>query len=358
MYIFISHGSSGTSFLKKLSGLLIRTFLLFMSAVPFVSCFRGEGDYHEEADRFLAGMPAGLQDRQCAAIRKALVFPQYDVNDLQEVRKARNATVWSDSRVAVTPLLGDTLMVYVPVDRTDNPLPLLVYFHGGGWVIGSNASCSRFCGELAATGKAVVVSVEYPLAPEHPFPEGLEYCSSALTYVMENASSWGSAPELVSLGGDSSGGNLALTVTLSRIRNGLALPRSLVLFYPVVSAWADGSRSWKNYGRGYGLDAEIMNAFNDAYCHGGADPRKDALISPSLADDKELSLLPPVLFIAAERDILHDQGRDFCRRLLHLDVPVSRSVLLGSVHLFITVPGQDSAFREAVRASSEFLETP
>ena len=256
----------------------------------------------------------------------------------------------------VIQMMGDTLMVHSPAIRGERPLPLLVYLHGGGWVIGSNASCSRFCGELAATGKAVVVSVGYPLAPEHPFPEGMEFCSSALDYIMEHASSWGSAPELVSLGGDSSGGNLALSVTLSRIRKGQELPRSLVLFYPVVSAWDDGTPSWNTYGSGFGLDSDLMDAFNDAYCISGHDSREEALISPSLAEDSELSLIPPSLFIAAERDILHDQGLDFCRRIIELGVSVDRRTLSGTVHLFITVPGQESAFRESVRAAEEFLK--
>mgnify|MGYP001107862181 CR=1 FL=1 len=127
---------------------------------------------------------------------------------------------------------------------------ILLFFHGGGWVLGGIGSCARFCAELAAAGHVLVLAADYRLAPEHPFPQGLDDCMRAVETALRRASEWGGSPERVSVGGDSSGGNLALAVALRRRAEGLPPLRSLVLFYPVVTARADGSASWKRYGQG------------------------------------------------------------------------------------------------------------
>ena len=228
-------------------------------------------------------------------------------------------------------------------------MPLLIYLHGGGWTIGSLNSCGRFCDRMAATGQMKVLAVDYRLAPEHPFPQGLSDCKAAVTYALEHAETLGIDTANISIGGDSSGGNLALATALAPECHGRIA--ALLLFYPVTKAFADGSASWNAYGNGYGLDAEIMEAFNASYLVGGADAR-DHRISPGLAPDSLLQLLPPTLLIAAERDILRDQGKAFARRLPQR---IRRIEFPGAVHLFITVAGQPTAFGHAVRLASEFL---
>ena len=316
-------------------------------------------DYQEQADRFLKKMPAGLQDRQCAAIQQAL---EGELLPLQQVRKGRNTLTPVPETVQATEVTP-TLRLYQPKERKNEVLPLLVYLHGGGWTIGSIHSCARYCGELAATGEVMVLAVEYRLAPEYPYPCGLTDCVEAVEYARAHAKEWGSDPSLVSVGGDSSGGNLALATALRLQQEQKAVPHSLVLYYPVVSSWNDQSESWKKYARGAALDAPLMDAFNRAYCEGvkGAlqeDAHQNALISPSVATDEALSKLPKILLIAAERDILHDQGQQFAERLQTLGVAVERRVLPGSVHLFVTVVGQEKAFREAVHSAEGFLKLP
>ena len=313
-------------------------------------------DFTADADRFLSSMSRDLQQRQERAIRRAI---DGDITSLQQVRAGRNTDAAKHPAVEVEEI-SPVLRLYVPRQRSEEPLPLLVYLHGGGWTIGSIRSCARFCTELAATGQVIVLAVEYRLAPEHPFPAGLDDCVEAVRTARLRASEWGSSTGMVSVGGDSSGGNLALATALRLVALGEEVPRSLVLFYPVVSAWNDGSYSWQKYERGAALDGSLMEAFNEAYCRGSGeqiniDPHRNMFVSPSVAPDSLLSRFPPTMLIAAERDILCSQGKKFADRLRMLGVDIYYKLFVGSVHLFITVPGQEKAFHQAVEKTASFL---
>ena len=303
-----------------------------------------------EADSFLTHMPEGLQQRQTAAILQAIGG---DNTALESVRHARNASPEISPNVNMR-MLSPTLRLYEPAGSDEGrqkPLPLLIYLHGGGWTIGSLNSCGHFCDCMAATGRMKVLAADYRLAPEHPFPQGLSDCTAAVAYAREHAEALGIDTTQVSVGGDSSGGNLAIATALApECRGRIA---ALLLFYPVTKAFPDGSSSWNAYGNGYGLDADIMEAFNASYLVGGADVR-DHRISPGLAPDSLLRQLPPTLLIAAGRDILRDQGKAFARQLPR---QVRRIEFPGAVHLFITVAGQPTAFGHAVRLATEFIET-
>lgn len=330
------------------------------------------GSMKAQADSFLRKMPANLQTVQRLAIEKAIAGHPAE---LEKVRHARNGEIPLSEQVeAFDPTPG--LRLYRPKGRSgQGKLPLLVYFHGGGWTIGSINSCARFCDALTATGQVAVLAVDYPLAPEHPFPAALNACVEALRYAFRNAEAWGSAPYLISVGGDSSGGNLALAVALTWQENTTSdgsgeetLPplKSVLLFYPVTKAYNDGSPSWQKYGTGYGLNADLMEAFNKAYLTGspfkpentpGKGPiEKYYLVSPAhAAEQGRLKNFPPVLLIAAGRDILRDQGESLIETLLRAGVDAERIEFPEATHLFITVPGQPEAFQQAVELSREFL---
>lgn len=335
--------------MKKLFTLVL---LSLLASAAFAGISRQK---HErmlmEADSFINAMPPGLQDGQSTAIERALYG---DMSFLQKVRNVRNSSPEISDGVKVSDFLipgsADSIpaRLFVP-ENANGKLPLLLYFHGGGWTIGSINSCSRFCDALAATGKAIVLAIDYRLAPEHPYPEPLDDCRSAYSWTLVNADKLGSAPGLVSVGGDSSGGNLALAVAGTE---GIAQPCSLVLFYPVTKAFADGSSSWNDYGSGYGLDSRLMDSFNRAYTSRlTEEERNTPAISPALGKCK----LPPVLFVAAGRDILFDQGKEFCDGLRQCGTRLQREEFPGAVHLFITVPGQATAFAEAVDLTAKFL---
>ena len=201
---------------------------------------------------------------------------------------------------------------------------------------------------MAASGKMRVVALDYRLAPEHPYPEGLHDCVDAVKYLVEHAEELLIDTCRITIGGDSSGGNLALATALSDACHDQV--ESLLLFYPVTKAFDDGSVSWQEYGKGFGLDAEVMDASNRAYTlHADA---RQTNISVGLSSDATLQKLPRTLLIAAERDILRDQGKELAE---WMGQKARRIEYEGAVHLFITVPGQEAAFQRAVADAIAFI---
>lgn len=301
----------------------------------------GRNPERAEADSFISAMPEKMQEHQTEAIRKAI---SGDNSMLFNVRNARNTAAALPDGVRRTDI-GEGMTLFRSERYDNDTIPLLVYFHGGGWVIGSINSCSKFCGAMAEKGIAVL-AVDYRLAPEHPFPEGLNDCIAAVESARANLSQWKCGS--ISVGGDSSGGNLAIATALSFPENTFS---TLIAFYPVTKAYDDRSESWNLYGKGFGLDSDLMNAFNDAYTPAPHNP----LISPAEADDQALAKLAPTLIVAAERDILRCQGAEFAQRLKHLGVDMKYVLIPGSVHLFITVAGQPTAFSRSVTEASDFI---
>ena len=297
-----------------------------------------------QADEFLRNMPSDLQHKQTMAILKAI---DGDNKELMAVRNSRNTQPKYSDNVE-TKMITPTMRLYEPKGSQDQYLPVLLYLHGGGWTFGSINSCGRFCDAMAASGEMRVIALDYRLAPEHPYPEGLNDCITAVNYIIDHATELRIDANHITIGGDSSGGNLALATALSETCRGKI--ESLLLFYPVTKAFDDGSESWQQYGKGFGLDAEIMNAFNRAYTI-NADKRCSA-ISVGLCSDEELNMLPRTLLIATERDILRDQGVALAERMRG---KIQRIEYKGAVHLFITVPGQDMAFDRAVKDAIRYI---
>lgn len=190
-----------------------------------------------QADRFLHNMPADLQHRQTLAILQAL---DGDISDLTAVRNARNARPQYADNVD-TRMIAENMRIYEPKGSRDRLLPVLLYLHGGGWTFGSINSCGRFCNAMAASGAVRVVALDYRLAPEFPFPDGLNDCVRAVEYLAKHAGELRIDSSRITLGGDSSGGNLALATALTEACRGKI--ESLLLFYPVTKAYPDGSES-------------------------------------------------------------------------------------------------------------------
>ena len=191
------------------------------------------------------------------------------------------------------------------------PPPVLVYYHGGGWVVGSVEARDGVCRRLAADVGALVVSVEYRLAPEHPFPEPLEDAHAAARWAVDNAAAIGGDPDRVGVVGDSAGGNLAAAVALlARDAGGPDLAYQS-LIYPVVDSAMD-TDSYDEYAEGYFLGREKMAWYWDRYAPGPIDranPYAAPLRAPDLAD------LPPATVLTAEFDPLRDEGRAYADRL-------------------------------------------
>ncbi|WP_018656186.1 alpha/beta hydrolase [Actinomadura flavalba] len=221
------------------------------------------------------------------------------------------------------------------------PLPVLVYLHGGGWVVGGIEAMDVSCRELAAGAGCVVLNVGYRLAPEHPYPAAAEDTWSVIAAVLADPARFGADPGRVAVGGDSAGGNLAAVAALRARDTGVPLVHQL-LVYPVTDTARD-TESWAQYGSGYGLDADQMSRFMEMY-RAGADPCEPGL-APLHAPD--LSGVAPATVITAEYDILRDEGEAYAARLAAAGVPVEARRYPGVVHSFFLMPDTFDAGRDA-----------
>jgi acetyl esterase len=214
-------------------------------------------------------------------------------------------------------------------------LPLLVYFHGGGWVIGDIETHHTMCQRLSESGELVVVSVDYRLAPEHRFPACVDDCWAATVWAAANAAAIGAEGSKVAVGGDSAGGNLAAVMALmARDRGGVDIGFQLLL-YPAVDALANTGSMAKN-ADGYLLTTEAMRWFYDHYVPDSAD-RSDWRASPLRA--RSLAGLPPALVITAGFDPLLDEGRSYAERLAHDGVTTEYLEFGSMIHGFLGMPG-------------------
>jgi acetyl esterase len=236
------------------------------------------------------------------------------------------------------------------VSPSGGPPPLLVWFHGGGWVIGDLDSADSTARELSAGAGVVVASVDYPLAPEHPYPAGPEAVIAATRWLAEHAAELQVDGTRVAVGGDSAGGNLAaLTAIGLRDQGGPDLAFQL-LVYPATDLLMSYPSVREN-GEGYLLTASAIEWFVGHYLSNEADA-KDPAVSPMYVDD--LAGLPPALLITAEYDPLRDEGEAYAKRLEEAGSDVTLSRYDGQIHGFFgmtpTLDGSRQAVAEATAA--------
>ena len=212
----------------------------------------------------------------------------------------------------------------------DAALPCLVYFHGGGWVIGDLDMVDSICRAVANRAMCKVVSVDYRMAPEHKFPAPLDDCYAAVEWVAREASSLGVDRDRLAVGGDSAGGNLSAAVALRARDEGGPPLRLQVLIYPVTDHSFD-TPSYRENGEGYLLTTDMMRWFWDHYLRGPADS-DNPYVSPLRA--KDLAGLPPAVVLTAEYDPLRDEGEAFADRLTEAGVPVVRKRFDSQIHGF------------------------
>jgi acetyl esterase len=231
------------------------------------------------------------------------------------------------------------------------PLPALLYYFGGGWTLGGIDTADGICRRLANSAGALVVTVGYRLAPEHPFPAAVHDCHAALRWVARHAGELGVDADRLAVAGDSAGGNLAAAVTLlARARNGPRL-RGQLLVYPNTDQLADDASLRANE------DPWLFNRHSVAWYrrHYLAADRDaaDPLASPLRAPD--LRALPPALVITAEHDPLRDQGEAYARRLAEAGVAVELTRYPGMVHGFFAMPGTVDDARAALAQAAARL---
>ena len=233
--------------------------------------------------------------------------------------------------------------IYTPAGI--GPFPCVVYFHGGGWVVCDLETHDVVCRSISRRAGAVVVSVDYRLAPEHTFPAAVEDCYAATEWVAANATRLSVDPLRIAVGGDSAGGNLSAVICLkARDESGPRLALQ-VLVYPVTNLASFETPSYEEFADGYFLTRAQMEWFRGHYLARPEDGQ-NPYASPLLARD--LSGLPPAMVITAECDPLRDEGEAYARRLSEAGVEVSCTRYGGMIHPFFSLGGVFSQGRRAV----------
>jgi acetyl esterase/lipase len=224
---------------------------------------------------------------------------------------------------------GILVRIYTPKNAA-GPLPVVVYYHGGGWVIGSLDVYEPSAKAIAEKARAIVVSVDYRLAPENKFPAAHEDSYAAYQWVRANAASIGGNPARVAVAGESAGGNLAVAVALLARERGLALPAHILSVYPIANNDTN-TPSYNQYASAVPLNRPTMQYFFANYFRTPADG-EDRLIS--LVDVADLRGLPPVTIIGAQIDPLQTEGQQLRDKLLASGVAVNYQLYPGTTHEF------------------------
>jgi acetyl esterase len=242
--------------------------------------------------------------------------------------------------------------IYTP-RAPDAPLPILVWLHGGGHVVGSLDSYDALCRKLALSADCIVVSAGYRLAPEHKFPAGVVDSFAALKWASRHAREIGGDPSRIAIGGDSAGGNLAAVCAILARDAGEPALMFQLLVYP-RTAPDEESESHRAFAEGYMLTRKVILWFHDHY-RASEDDRRDFRYAPLIA--KNLAGLPPALVIVGEYDPLHDDGIAYANRLRESGNAVEVADYAGMVHPFFSMGGAVDAGRRAMTQATDALRS-
>jgi acetyl esterase len=245
------------------------------------------------------------------------------------------------------------MRLYLPQLEADRPWPVLVYFHGGGYVVGSLDSHDGVCAELAWRTPCAVLAVDYRRAPEHRFPTALHDAEDALRWLVEEGAGQGIDSGRLAVGGDSAGATLATVLAIRAARGELPQPRLQLLCYPSTDA-SRGSVSMDLFDEGYLLETATLEWFYQQYQRTPED-RLDWRFSPLLCDNP--SAAAPAFIGLAQYDPLHDEGLAYAERLREAGVAVTLRQYDGTTHDFLrmsaVMPGIQQIYGELARSLAE-----
>jgi len=291
----------------------------------------------------------------------ALSYPEVDVKKTYRLeRELQKLTTWRLKKPDLYRIWEHTvprgdheIPVRIFTPSKDAAYPVLIFFHGGGWVTGNIDSYDSVCADMAALTGRTVVSVDYQLAPEHRFPAGLEDCYAVAREIFLNDSLLGTKPEEITLIGDSAGGNLAAAVSLMARDRGEFLPSRQILIYP--AAGNDHSESSpfpsiRENGTGYLLTAKRIRDFLELY-RASEDDLKNPYFAPLLAED--FSRQPDTLIITAEYCPLRDEGEAYGERLRAAGNRVETVRMPDVLHGYFSLP----VWFEPVKQTYEIINT-
>lgn len=265
---------------------------------------------------------------------------------------AQARTAFRTSRAALAPQRPDVALVKdMTIDSVAGPitiriyrglrttasemLPVLLFFHSGGWMSGDLDTHDHPCRAIANVGRIAVIAVDYRLAPENPFPAAIKDAQAAFTYLHRHADELGVDPDRIAVGGDSAGANIAAVLTHLLRNAGGTQPVAQVLLYPATDFAAD-TTSLREFGGGPTLSKASLDWFAANYLRGGGDPL-DWRASPLRALD--FGGLPPAFLVTCGHDPLRDEGEAYGQRLAAAGVPVHHRPYPGQIHGFLTMGG-------------------
>ena len=257
-----------------------------------------------------------------------------------------------EDRLLETPEGSVPVRVYRPAGATGgDPLPALLWYHGGGWVVGSLLTHDVPCRALANRAGCVVVAVDYRMAPEHPFPAAVADSWIALLWVAEHAAEMGVDAGRIAVGGDSAGGNLAAVMTLRAAERSHPKLAAQVLVYPVTDVDLE-TESYSRNGTGYGLSRDLMRWYIEQYAPDARTHRDE-----ELAPLKAISVqgLPPALVVTCEFDPLRDEGEAYASRLAEAGVPTTRILEEGMLHGYFRWAGITDRAKKTYDDCATFL---
>ena len=259
-----------------------------------------------------------------------------------------------DRTLNVGPKGRTDIRIYRP-QSAKGPLPVVIYTHGGGWVLGDRETHDRLVRELTVGANAVVVFVDYDRSPESRYPVAVEESYAVLEYVADHPDEFGADATRIAIAGDSVGGNMtAVVALLAKERKGPDITAQL-LFYPVTDA-SMSSASYKEFAEGPWLTRKGMQWFWDQYLP-DVSKRADIHVSPINASSEQLKGLPQTLLLVDENDVLRDEGEAYGRKLAAAGVPVRSVRYNGTIHDFMLLNPIASTppVRGAVDQASEYL---
>ena len=302
-------------------------------------------------DRFIQSLAAQdgppLYTLSPMAARKILTDVQAGVGILPEADS-------EDCTISGGPT-GEIALRIVRPRGSPGPLPVVMHFHGGGWILGDKETHDRFTRDIATGARATVVFVDYARSPEAHYPIAIEQAYTATQWVVSNGASLGVDPARLALFGDSVGGNMVAAVTLLAKERGGPPIRFQVLCYPVTDAAFD-TASYQQFAEGPWLTRKAMEWFWDSYAPDRA-VRDEPTAAPLRASLEQLQGLPPALVITDENDVLRDEGEAYAHKLLAAGVPVTATRYLGTIHDFMLLNpiGQSLPTRAAIAQATAAL---
>jgi acetyl esterase/lipase len=277
-------------------------------------------------DELNAGFPH-VENMTGPQARAAVAERRVPVNNLGDVRSTTDRSVASpDGAIPVR--------IYYPHGEPSHGHAAIVFCHGGGFVFCDIESHDGFCRALARGGQAVVVSVGYRLAPEHPAPAAALDAFTVFCWVVEHAAELGIDPTRTAVAGDSAGGNLAAVTAILCRERGVARPAAQLLLYPAIDPSFE-TDSYHRYATGYFNTRAAMRWYWHQYLGGERVFEPPYLVAPARADSH--AALPPTVIVTAGLDPLHSEGCDYARQLRNAGVPVIHRDFPGLFHGFVTI---------------------